>query len=524
MTIQFAGTNDGWGEYVLNGTKIKPRNHDLVKVLKGDVEFGDRITNATAYIQNAYSIVISFKGKPNHKIIKSSLQDFEKYFMHGFEREEYHLDAVLHLDTDDYHVHVRIPKLNLKTGTQLQLYMDKNDRRRVNLIRDYIDLKYNLESPQNNRKLIAQRKDVCIQKWREEQRTQPCSFSKKRDREQAKQALHSFIKELHDADVIKSIDDIKSNLEMLELKFVRAGHDFQTDTHYLTFENESGKISLKGDLYNAGFWQYCREDRKKQISTNKQFRGTYSRSQSEYERVQTELKKELDKRYAGVTRRYKTARERADKEFKQLEQESQERGHTEGAASHKRRAAFDEFNQKINHSNVVDSGVGKFSNIQAGAVEQMAYTKPIPTTTKKRKVYGYTNKRTELYKRQAKNLYKDRRINVKRDDRNPFEANSKTRAKRRSFDAYFDESRESLYSKARGIMQRNRDDQAYRERYREAIDKVGARCEIVREQYITFVKSAYGVIRNVKEFTKSRELKVIKEGQINEPIEENKLS
>lgn len=289
MIIQFAGTSKGWGNYVingastgwgnyvLNGTKKKPRDHNKIKVLKGDIEFGDRITNTTSYKQNAYSIVIGFKGKPDNETIESSLDDFEKMFMYGFSKDEYHMDAVLHQDTDNYHIHIRIPKLNLKTGTQLQLYMDRQDRKRVNLIRDFIDIKYNLESPLNNKKLI-----------KEQNKVKYFDLSKPKIRQQSESAINDYIRELHQADFINSLDDIKNILKETGLIVHKTGHDFAKNFHYITVSNESGKIRLKGDLYNEEFWNNSRkiEQSKFQLISNiEELTAELSQNMTEYKKT-----------------------------------------------------------------------------------------------------------------------------------------------------------------------------------------------------------------------------------------------
>jgi len=163
MIIQIKGSSGkGWRKYVTRGTDKKPRDPSKVKILKGDLIQGDRVVNLTDYKENAYLIVLSFKGRVGEEVVCAVTDDFEQYFMMGFDKDEYHLDAVWHRDTDDDHVHIRIPKMNLRTQTQLQLYFDKKDRKRINAIRDYLDVKYKLESPLDNRPLVKEDRDFYI--------------------------------------------------------------------------------------------------------------------------------------------------------------------------------------------------------------------------------------------------------------------------------------------------------------------------------------------------------------------------
>lgn len=63
------------------------------------------------------------------------------------QEDEVNISAVLHQDTNNTHFHCMIPKQNLLTSTKVDLYFDKRDRMKFKLVRDYLDTKYNLESP-----------------------------------------------------------------------------------------------------------------------------------------------------------------------------------------------------------------------------------------------------------------------------------------------------------------------------------------------------------------------------------------
>ena len=138
MTIKVESGQSGWGNYVLYGTKEVPRDTDKVEFLEGDIPLGDRLCESNNYQESYYRIVLGFEGKPSDEVMKSAYDDFKKEFFVGFKPDEYHIDAVVHKDTDNYHIHIRVPKQNLKTDTHLQLYMDKYDRPRKELIQDYI--------------------------------------------------------------------------------------------------------------------------------------------------------------------------------------------------------------------------------------------------------------------------------------------------------------------------------------------------------------------------------------------------
>ena len=49
MTINISSGSSGWGNYVLYGTKDKPRDSELVEFLEGDVALGDKLCEANKY-------------------------------------------------------------------------------------------------------------------------------------------------------------------------------------------------------------------------------------------------------------------------------------------------------------------------------------------------------------------------------------------------------------------------------------------------------------------------------------------
>lgn len=398
MIIRVNAGNGGWGKYVLEGTAQKPRDQDKIKLLQGDIELGDKISQATAYKENEYKIVIGFKGKVSDEQLKGALEDFERLFMHGFEKDEYHLDAVLHRDTEDDHIHIRIPKLNLKTQTQLKLYIHKNDMKRKELIADYIDLKHGLETPRDNRKLVAEQREEYINNWREQQNQEPFNFKAKKDRTRAVSHLNDEIRELHQAELINSLEDITEHLKSYELKVIKQDYDRTNDFYYITLEHETGKIRLKGDLYNAEFWSNSRADREAQIASDRTTRGTYKRSNTEFSRVQRDLKKELNKRHKYVDKRYAHARQKSSEALERIKAEySQEP--QDLSSGH-------QVNQEPINSDIgsIQPSISSssFQGIQASQeADIVASSEPVSSSEQERsKVYSYTKSRNTDYRKQ----------------------------------------------------------------------------------------------------------------------------
>jgi hypothetical protein len=313
MIIQFSGGNDGWGDYVKFGTKNKPRAPNCVKVLAGDIAFGDRVVNSGRWKQNAYHLVLAFKGRITEGKAKAVLEDFEHHFMIGFDKNEYHLDAVLHTDTDDDHIHVRIPKMNLLTQTQLRLYFDKKDRPRLELIRDYLDIKYRLESPKDSRRLIREEKDFHINNWRKYHEQKTYNLDKKKGRSEAKNHILDSILELHQQGHICSFENMISWVENQGLKIVKNGYDIPDDFHYITVENSTGKTRIEGDIFSKEFWDFSQYDREHFIASNSSLIDNKQDKKTVLETIKNKLENTNKQRISYVQKTYKKARDIAKK-------------------------------------------------------------------------------------------------------------------------------------------------------------------------------------------------------------------
>ncbi|WP_457747455.1 relaxase/mobilization nuclease domain-containing protein [Sulfurimonas sp.] len=502
MIISITGTNTGWSQYVLNGTSKKPRNHSKIQLLRGNIELGDSIITTTNYQHNAYSIVLSFMGKPTLEIINQVVSEFEKYFMYGFSREEYHLDAVAHFDTDDYHVHIRIPKLNLLTHTQLQLYFDKKDRKRINLIRDFLDLKYGLENPSNKRQLIQEKTDFSQQ------------FSKKVQNDLRNiMPIYDYLRELHEANIIQNLDDVKDELKNLDLVIIDNCYDFSRDCYYIKVQFGDKKIKLKGDFFNEEFWRYSREDRSKQILSNKQFRGVLEHSEENYRRVYNALQFELKKRREEIIKRYSTARARANKRVDFTSQKaqksfaySQKPFRKKGATSNKTNifspciAAFSHWNGQLLLTK--NNSIGKIANYHKGII------------------HDYTFTRYFLLRRKIREILK--KENYESTNRNTLEKSRTTSSERKNVFKLTRAERNSLYQKATRALQSSRSTRFRREQYRKKIDKIGRECAKVEQQFNSNIATINNLIHHLTRETSETTMNYVlhKSSYIKEPAKE----
>lgn len=322
MIINISSGNFGWSDYVVNGTKSKPRAKDKVEIIDGDFELGDLLSKNNKYKESYYKIILGFQGKPNDDVIKAAYLDFKREFFTGFEEDEYHVDAIIHKDTDDYHIHVRIPKQNLVTNTHLQLYYDSIDRRRKELLQDYISLKYGFKIARDtNRPIFKENSLAHIQKWRKEHSQKPFEFNKKKNRLSFEKSVNSLIVMLHQENKINKFEDIKIVLEELNLKVERYGKDLKKDFSYVTVSNYSGKMRIKGEIYNKDFWNNDYETRQKQLEFNSKIFQEKEVGQRLIE-VRKDLNKENEIRYKKIQDNFLKSRSKALKKINIQRQEN----------------------------------------------------------------------------------------------------------------------------------------------------------------------------------------------------------
>jgi hypothetical protein len=305
MIAQIGSGNSGWSEYTLfkNGATLRPG----ATLIAGDTALGDAICKTTHYKSGQYvRMVLSFSNLDTHITPEKGREiakEFVSLFMHGYRDDEYHVDIVEHTDTDNLHYHIRIPKLNLLTGTQLKIYYDKADRHRKQLIVDYLDDKYNLTRAADRRRKPhekAKAQEESIQKWREEHGQKPFDFSKKKGRDEAQESVYNYIEELEAAGLVTSQNEVIVAIKELGLEIVKVDHDRKKDFDYITVRNETGKIRLKGEIYGEGYWKRDKG----------QNRGDEGRDRGRDRELQKELDKELEKRKQWIDKRYRRARER----------------------------------------------------------------------------------------------------------------------------------------------------------------------------------------------------------------------
>lgn len=285
----------------------------------GNTILGDTICKSLDYKSgNTINFVVSFAKEDglNQTQGRKITKDFMQEFMHGFAQDEYHVDMVEHNDTDNLHYHLRIPKLNLLTSTQLKLYWHKSNLGYKKAVIDAVADRYNLIIGTDKQTTLPNTttKLERINAWRFEFNQKSFDLSKKRARAEAESQITNYISQGIESGLIDSLEDIKAELSSLDFNVCNEGFDKTKEFHYLTIENESGKIRLKGDIYGYG-----KEDRIKRVSSNS---STRERSQSDrpsLDEARATLSRERKKRLQFISKQYARARERAREQIREYE-------------------------------------------------------------------------------------------------------------------------------------------------------------------------------------------------------------
>ncbi|MDQ7083461.1 MAG: relaxase/mobilization nuclease domain-containing protein [Sulfurovum sp.] len=169
MIVDIGSGSSGWGEYVLG--KDNERNH--ATLIMGDTELGDKICDSVDYAGGNYvRMVVSFAKEDNvgQEQGRALSKEFVKKLMYGYREDEYHADIVEHTDTDHLHYHIRIPKVNLLTQTQLKVYWHRSDLNRKIAIIDQMALEHRLTVGNDFKKLNPNPTNEVnqIESWRKE--------------------------------------------------------------------------------------------------------------------------------------------------------------------------------------------------------------------------------------------------------------------------------------------------------------------------------------------------------------------
>lgn len=249
MIITVNSGSGNLADYLINGINNK-RNKEKVFILDGDLNLSKKISENTKYKDKHFHIIVSLKNKYDNETATAIYEDFKKELFNAYREDEVNISAVLHQDTNNTHFHCMIPKQNLLTSTKVDLYFDKRDRMKFKLVRDYLDTKYNLESPTIKNLKPIDKTNAITKNWKID--TQ--SIKTKKDKAQFEQ---EFLNQIH-----LNMHHFKTHNELLKylednMNIEKFGYDYKNDKFYATIKHESGtKQRIFSPIFNSGDLKY----------------------------------------------------------------------------------------------------------------------------------------------------------------------------------------------------------------------------------------------------------------------------
>lgn len=292
----------GWADYVLkdkNNNSLDRTNHEIIY---DDIKLSKNIIKSLNYKTCATNIVISFQNNVNLETARKAAQDYIYEFLDGFDNA-YFINMVEHKDTDNIHYHIQIPKINLKTMTQLEVYNHTRDSVFNKALCKYITKKYDLVSAF----------DLKEDEYPKRKLKQALGLGKlygrnikgKLDREIFKTAIDEYIRNLIFTNKINSLEDIKMAIEDFgdkNWKISRFGEDYKKGS-YITIINEKGE---KHSIYDNKNGYYSKNDTQNKINNFRINQGAKSNTQNkELEKLEKDYLVLKKKRNQILAKRYK---------------------------------------------------------------------------------------------------------------------------------------------------------------------------------------------------------------------------
>ncbi|WCM90660.1 relaxase/mobilization nuclease domain-containing protein [Acidovorax sp. NCPPB 3576] len=148
------GTGPGKGPtyYISSGTKWNGERRSIAPVLlHGNSRRTERLIDSISRKHKYTSCVISFtKEEYSKELAQKVLADFLKSAFGNLESSSYDYLAYLHLDTENPHIHIVVPRVNLETGTDLNIAPPGSQKNIWNLWGIVTRDKFNLEHIEEN--------------------------------------------------------------------------------------------------------------------------------------------------------------------------------------------------------------------------------------------------------------------------------------------------------------------------------------------------------------------------------------
>lgn len=272
-------------DYLLNDRE----DEGTAKLLQGDPELTKSLIDNSKYSQKSVVGVLSFEeANLSEEAKREIIEEFEKSFMCGLDKEQYNILWVEHTDKGRLELNFVISTTELSTGKRLQPYYHKADMGMKDTFQDFINLKYELSNPKDPEK--EQTISVDDRKLHQ------------KDYKELDLKLHSLVSE-------GKIDNRKEMIELLResgIEVTREGKDYLG----VKLPNSAKAQRFKGGIYSEEFRsignigelreQEARRARAFNNRDTKQELGKLEKRVEQYRSIRTEANK---KRFNEPSRR-----------------------------------------------------------------------------------------------------------------------------------------------------------------------------------------------------------------------------
>jgi len=256
-----------------------------VAIGKGAVLYGDpKITKKIIYNlkhqkQKYKSGVLTFlESEVDEQTKDEIINTFKSVMFPGMSEEQYDLLLVEHTNTDHYHIHFVIPRVELTTLKAFNPYWKGADLKRIDTFTNYVNQKFKLQSPIKKDKATTILSDELLK-------------AKKKD---IKSSLDYDLMMAVLAKQINSRDDVIIYLKKMGYALTREGKN------YISIKRKGKKaIRLKGKLYDEDFTSvdYLKEE----VQT---YKSAPSKDETSIQKLEEKLEELIEQKALYNNERY----------------------------------------------------------------------------------------------------------------------------------------------------------------------------------------------------------------------------
>ncbi|BCD61143.1 MULTISPECIES: toprim domain-containing protein [unclassified Nitratiruptor] len=342
----------GIKEYLEQGQKGDRNKKDKRVPLYGDLNVTQKaylMANKKGYKEAYRNIVLSFEEDeiPIEKL-QEIAEDFIKEYLKGYNDDEYVAYAEAHLPKQKInhrgeirkpHIHIAIATYSPKLQQRLDLGDHKRRAREIELIKELIETKYNLQSLSNRRVI-------------QEDRSQIFDIEKYKTQNEKKKAIENYI--YANIQHYNNLDDLINDLSQKLNAQIKTSKNAKTPYISIKLPNEKKGIRLKGELFSQKHFHLA----KQAILQNNRKIKLPTAPRRSIDEILKELKAVRAKRLERIQKRVELSRKR----FEQREYLPQVQEEIKNYLSYQEKLLKDIYNYQIPLSNHKGFFVKKYEN------------------------------------------------------------------------------------------------------------------------------------------------------------------